>query len=453
MTNEQSSMIWKKVLGILETQLNQLLFNVTFGKVRAEGSKEDAITLVVPNDFLIKKIKAMDSLVLDSLKKVAGRPIKYNLVIGNEIKTTSQEGENLGPLFGNEKKPEVTKNIIKRSGLSQKFRLDNFLIGDSNQLAHAIAISVTDNPGKRYNPFFLYSGVGLGKTHLVQAIGNKLLEKNPNLKVIYVTGESFTNELVEAIQSGKGSGKYATDKFRKRFREADVLLIDDIQFIVGRDSTQKEFFHTFNSLHMAEKQIVLTSDRPPKDFDNLEARITSRFGSGIIADIQPPDVDMREAILRKIRKENRDTVSDEILDFVARKVDTNIRELEGAYQQITTSDKKLTLENVEHILNKNMLITKTKAVSMNQILKTVCKYYDVRIPDIKGKRRTKDLVLPRQVAMFLIKETTNMPYMGIGDFLGGRDHTTIMHGVEKINSAVKAEGRIKDEVLNVRKML
>jgi len=291
---EDTNQFWKKVLGILQTELNPSVFNT--------------------------------SLIQDSIERVGGGSYKIQFIV--KKKSEKAEETDLGPLFEPKKETKISRDVMIKAGLNPKFTFENFIMGNSNQLAYAIAQSVAENPGKNYNPFFLYSGVGMGKTHLIQAIGNKILQNNPKTTVVYTTGESFMNELIEAIQSGKGSrGRYTSNEFRNKFRKADVLLIDDIQEIVGKEATQAEFFHTFNSLYMAGKQIILTSDRPPKDFTNLEKRVTSRFGSGIIADIQHPETDLRVAILRTKRDQNDDDISNEVVDFIAEKVTSNIREL------------------------------------------------------------------------------------------------------------------------------
>jgi chromosomal replication initiator protein len=331
-------------------------------------------------------------------------------------------------------------------------------MGSNNRLAFAIAKAVADNPGTKYNPFFLYAGVGLGKTHLIHAIGNEIIRAHSELNVAYTTGEAFTNELIESIQSGSRGGNYAANKFRNKYRSVDVLIIDDIQFIIGKESTQQEFFHTFNSLYLAQKQIVITSDRPPKNFTTLEDRITSRFNSGIIADITPPDLDTRIAILRTKRDISGDTIPNETIDFIAEKVDTNIRELEGAYLQVVTQSKAMaenpTLDFAATTLGHGMVREKIKrTTNVNDIIKTVATYYSVKVLDLKGKQRTKDLVIPRQVAMYLMYELTNTPYMTIGELLGGRDHTTIMHGVGKVKTDIEEDVRTRQDIANIRKTL
>lgn len=456
--NENKNAYWKKILGILETQLNPTSFNIISKRAIIKTIKEKQITIAVDSKFWLKKLKTFESLIEAAITKVIGPgyEIKY---LEEEIKKEKEENTELpGPLFKSKKEESnVDPKVQSRSGLSPRFTFSNYIMGNSNQLAFAIAETIAQSPGSNYNPFFLYSDVGLGKTHLVQAIGNKILHDNPKYNVVYTTGENFTNEMIDALQSAKGRGKYLINEFRKKFRKADVLIIDDVQFIVGRDSTQQEFFHTFNALYMAGKQIVLTSDRPPKDFTNLEKRISSRFGSGIIADIQAPDVDMKNAILRYKRDSNRDEISNDLIDYIAQKVQSNVRELEGAYNQVLTEIRAIktppTKDLIDGILGKNIDVHQTKALNMNQVLKIVCKYYAVTSTDIKGKRRTKDIVIPRQVSMYLIKELTGMPYIGIGKFLGNRDHTTIMHGVEKVEKEILEVGKLRQDILNIKAMI
>ena len=454
---ENIELFWKKVLGILETEVAPMAYNTWVLKITPENLKDKSLDLVVPMRYAVKQLEKYQSLIEDAVNKVGKRKIKLRYVVREDSVEESNDANKLGPLFKPETTEILTKELAIKSGLTPKFTFENFVMGTSNQLAYAIAQAVAEKPGESYNPFFLYSGVGLGKTHLTQAIGNRILENNPKLNVVYTTGEAFMNELIETIQSGRGRGKYAADSFRNKFRKADVLLIDDIQFIIGRETTEMEFFHTFNTLYMAGKQIILTSDRPPKEFVKLEKRITSRFSSGIIADIQPPDLDLRIAILRNKRDQNRDEVSNSIIDFIAEKVTTNIRELEGAYLQILTKakaeGKELTVELAEEVLGKNLAVKKSKPVNSNQIIKAVCKYYSVKSTDLKGKRRTKDIVIPRQVAMYLLREMTYTPYMSIGELLGGRDHTTIMYGVEKIEGEILEAGKRRQEINNIKQSL
>lgn len=455
LSTQETENFWKKVLGILQTELNPSIYNTWVKSITPENLTNNSVDLAVPMEYNVKQLRKYTSLIQDSVEKVGGGKYTINFVVKRQPEQIIDE--DLGPLFEPKKEAKLSRAAIERSGLNPKFTFENFIMGNSNQLAYAIAQSVAEDPGKNYNPFFLYSGVGLGKTHLIQAVGNKILQDNPKSNVVYTTGESFMNELIEAIQSGKGRGKYTSNEFRKKFRKADVLLIDDIQYIVGRETTQMEFFHTFNTLYMSGKQIVLTSDRPPKDFVNLEKRITSRFGSGIIADIQYPDTDLRVAILRTKRDVNKDHMPNEVIDFISQKITSNIRELEGAYLQVLTSaqaeGKEPSVEIAQQVLGKNINMKRKKSLTLNQILSTVCKYYSVKTSEVKGKRRTKNIVIPRQVAMYLMRDLTEEPLMGIGEFLGGRDHTTVMHGIDKIQGELMEMGKVRQDVNNVREML
>ena len=422
---------------------------------------EDAVNLICEDEFVKKNIeKRHHDLLTQTITKIAKKQLTLNITVkrNQEPKERVSQEDMLGPLFQQARDAGVLlKEKQAKSNLSPRFTFDNYVMGKNNNLAYAIATAVAERPGELYNPVFLYSGVGLGKTHLLQAIGNQILKNKPGTRVVYTTGEAFTNELIEAIQSGKGKGRYATNDFRNKFRKSDVFLIDDVQFVIGRETTQEEFFHTFNALYMDQKQIVITSDRPPKDFATLEERVTSRFASGIIADIQPPDMEMRSAILRTKRDQGHDNISNEVIDFIAEKITSNVRELEGAYLQALTYSKAkgvvLDLQTTALALGQSIREKGLRNVNINEILKTVCIYYSVKAADIKGGRRMKELVVPRQVAMYLMKEITNSPYMTIGGFLGGRDHTTIMHGVDKISQEIKKEDKTKQDVINIKQLV
>lgn len=444
--------LWKAVKAELEVNLSKLQYGSWIANTAAGELTEKSFEIICPSEHAAKILeKQFLSLIQSSVDKIGKKSRKLIFRVGDT--SSKRKADVKGPLFDINRTPERSGTNV---GLYQKYTFENYIMGESNRLAYAIATAIAEKPGEAYNPFFLYSGVGLGKTHLVQAIGNRIINKQ-KLKVIYCTGESFTNELIESLQSGKGRGKYASNQFRNKYRKADVLLIDDIQFIVGKEATQQEFFHTFNALYMAQKQIVVTSDKPPKDFTNLEERITSRFGSGIIADIQPPNIETRSAILRNKRDQNKDAVTNEAIDQIATIVDTNIRELEGAYLQVLTYAKatgeSITKEAVTTILGQTVKEKKHKPVNLNQILRAVCNYYSVKMIDIKGKRRTKDLVVPRQMAMYLIHDLTETPYMSIGEVLGGRDHTTIMHGVRKIEGEIIQIQKTRQDITNIKQTL
>ena len=452
--------LWTAVLAELQVTLSETQYKTWVQNTRAENLTEDSLEIICETASSKKQLeKKLHSLIQDSVNKIGRGNYKLSYKVG-EIEIPKENDSAMGPLFASQTTPDKTTLNSKaaKAGLSHNMRFENYVMGSNNRLAYAIATAIAENPGKMYNPFFLHSGVGLGKTHLMHAIGNEVILRHPGSKVIYITGESFTNELIGAIQSGNRGGSNGTNKFRNKYREVDVLLIDDIQFIAGKNSTQEEFFHTFNALHMAQKQIVIASDRPPKEFTNLEDRITSRFSSGIISDMSAPDVDTRIAILRNKRDSSNHDVPNETVDFIAEKIDTNIRELEGAYLQVLTFARALgkppNLETAAEALGASIIQKEIKKpVNLNKILKTVANYYSIRVPDIKGKRRTRDIVVPRQIAMYLMYEMTQTPYMSIGELLGGRDHTTIMHGVQKVEGTLLQEIKTKQDVENIKHIL
>jgi chromosomal replication initiator protein len=459
---ESPKEFWKAVLGEIELELspNSVVFKSLLGRTSVETISSKSILLVCDDEFVKKNIeKRHHELLTKTIEKLAGKKLDLEVVVRKgQSNSTVENVAPQGSLFQQQKDSSILiKEKQIRSNLSPRFTFENYVMGKTNNLAYAIATAVAERPGELYNPVFLYSGVGLGKTHLLQAIGNQILRNKPGTRVIYTTGEAFMNELIEAIQSGKGKGKLATNEFRNKFRKADVFLIDDIQFVIGKEATQEEFFHTFNALYMDQKQIVITSDRPPKDFTSLEERITSRFASGIIADIQPPDMEMRVAILRTKRDQNSDPIPNEVIDFISEKISTNVRELEGAYMQVLTytkaTGKSLDIETAATALGQSIREKSQKNVNINEVLKAVCTYYAVKTVDIKGERRMKELVIPRQIAMYLIKEITHMPYMTIGTFLGGRDHTTIMHGVDRISKDVRNSEKVRQDVANVKQLI
>lgn len=432
-----------------------MVFGSVMTRVSIEKVDEKELDIQCSDEFIKKSVeKKYFEIIQEAVTRInkSDLPIRFSVKPQIARVSAGEKNGSLGPLFQQQDPDEAAKEKSIRSGLSPKFTFENYITGKSNQLAYAIATAVAERPGEAYNPVFIYSGVGLGKTHLVHAIGNKILQTKPGAKILYTTGENFTNDLVDAIQSGKGKGRYTSNEFRNKYRKTDVWIVDDIQFIAKKEATQEEFFHTYNALFMAQKQIIITSDKPPKDFLNIEERITSRFNSGIIVDIQPPDIETRMAILRKRRDSNGDPVSNEVIDYIAEAVATNIRELEGAYvQALAQADgKELTVEIVARVLGKTVREKAKKNVNMNQILNAVCTYYAIKSSEIKGKKRNKELVLPRQVVMYLIKDMTDTPFMSIGDFLGGRDHTTIMYGVEKISKEMEVQTKLRQDVSNVK---
>jgi len=450
MNNEQ---LWKSCLAGLEVDLPPTVFKTWFaGSYIAE--RQGSITkIAVRNSYSKTKL---ENEYYDIVKKNIDRFTKTkNKITFIVDKSPSNKADSnstgYGPLF------KLPQNIDEKSQLQSKYTFDNFVVGANNNLAIAVAQAVAENPGTTHNPFFLYSPVGLGKTHLVQAIANHIKKHHPQLKVIYCSGEDFTNQLIESIRHPT-TGRN-TVNFRKKFRQADVLIIDDIQFIAGRDSTQEEFFNTFNTLFLKNKQIILTSDRPPRDIAKLEERLSSRFASGMIADIQVPDVDVRLAIIQKKMESKNINIPNEILNIIAQRVTTNIRELEGVLNQVITTSQTLgqppdaKLTNL--ILDRFSYPSSTQAVTITpkKVVKTVADFYQVSQKELKGKRRTKEIAQARQVTMYLLRTKAGCTLTEIGDILGGRDHSTVIHGVDKITKQREGNTKLQEELLQIETRL
>ena len=338
------------------------------------------------------------------------------------------------------------KEKYKKSNLNDNYTFETFVVGSNNRLAQASAMAVSENPGEIYNPLFIYGGVGLGKTHLMHAIGHYIIDQNPNANVLYVTSEKFTNEVIESIRTGTGQTE-KLNEFRNKYRNIDVLLIDDIQFIIGKQSTQEEFFHTFNALHEQKKQIVITSDKPPKDMDVLEERFTSRFAWGLTVDIQFPDFETRMAILQKKVESFNYNIDDEVLSYIANNVKSNIRELEGSVKKVVAFanlekkviDLDITKEALKDIISPNS----PSRITPQNIMDVVCDHYSITTEDMKSSKRNKELVIPRQMIMYLCRSMTNATYKEIASLLGGRDHSTIIHGEKSIVQLIEKDESVK----------
>ena len=354
-----------------------------------------------------------------------------------------------GPRIPAKEAPEQVE--LNKFGLNKKYCFENFIVGSGNELACAAAKAVSEKPGTTYNPLFIYGGVGLGKTHLVQAIGNQLLANNPRLKILYINSEKFTNDFVQAIKTNR------VDDFKKIYRLVDVLLIDDIHFIAKKEQTQEEFFHTFNALHQNNKQIVLSSDRPPKAIPDVEKRLISRFEWGMIADIAPPDLETRVAILEAKCQEKSFFLSKEIIIFLAENIQNNVRELEGALNRIIAhydlTNNDPTLESVQQLIQTINNQSPRSSLTPKRILNTVSSYFDIKIDDIIGSCRRKELVVPRQIVMFLMREETKSSYPSIGQELGGRDHTTAIHACNKITLLFEKDDKIKNDITIIKERL
>lgn len=350
--------------------------------------------------------------------------------------------------------------IFEQANLNPKYTFDTFVVGNNNTFAHAASLAVAESPGNRYNPLFIYGGVGLGKTHLMHAIAHFILENDPTKKVLYVTSETFTNELIDALKHGKINNENATTSFREKYRNNDVLLIDDIQFIIGKESTQEEFFHTFNHIHGAGGQIIISSDKPPKDIETLEARLRTRFEWGLIADISSPDYETRMAILRK--KEELDGldryhIPDEVLQYIATNVKSNIRELEGSLNKLIAlavlENKPIDIALAAEALKDIISPDQNRVVTPGLIMNVVSEHFNISIADLKGKKRNSEIVLPRQVFMYLCNELTDEPLKSIGIELGGKDHSTVSHGVQKIESLLQEDEALNNTVNIIKKKI
>ena len=354
-----------------------------------------------------------------------------------------------------------TKSVAERAGLNPKYTFDTFVVGGNNSFAHAVSVAVAESPGQVYNPLFLYGGVGLGKTHLMHSIAHFILDQNPKKKILYVTSETFTNELIESLKNGKSSGNESSmTKFREKYRNIDVLLIDDIQFIIGKESTQEEFFHTFNHLHTSGKQIIISSDRPPRDIETLEARLRSRFEMGMLADISSPDYETRMAILQKkieLDKLEKYNIPLDVIQYIATNIKTNIRELEGAFNKVMASSKlekkEVTLELAEQALKDIISPDEQKVITPDYIISVVAEHYHVTVADLCGNKRSSKIVMPRQIAMYLCRDIIDTSLKTIGKNLGDRDHTTVMHGIEKIENELKTNDNLKNSIDTLRKKI
>ncbi len=364
-----------------------------------------------------------------------------------------------------EKKETTVKNqksnaIFENANLNPKYTFDTFVVGSNNNFAHAASLAVAESPGEIYNPLFLYGGVGLGKTHLMHSIAHFILENDPSKKVLYVTSETFTNELIEALKIGKNGNELAMTTFREKYRNNDVLLIDDIQFIIGKESTQEEFFHTFNHLHVSGKQIIISSDKPPKDIETLEARLRTRFEWGLIADISSPDYETRMAILRK--KEEMDGleryhIPDDVMQYIANNVKSNIRELEGSLNKLIAlanlEKKEIDIPLAAEALKDIVSPDNNREITPELIIDVVSEHFNIPVSEIKGKKRNAEIVLPRQIVMYLCRAMTDTPLKAIGVILGGKDHASISHGVKKIEHDIKADEALNNTVNIIKKKI
>ncbi len=431
--------LWNKTLDLLKTELTEISFNTWINSIEPLSLTANSINLGVPDEF--------NKGILES---------RYLKLIKNAVKQLTYKEYAINILIPSQE--DVKRNVVESSSnsdeqvisvLNPKYTFDTFVVGNSNRFAHAASLAVAETPAKAYNPLFLYGGVGLGKTHLMQAIGHYILTQNPSQKVLYVSSEKFTNELINAIKDDKN------EEFRSKYRNIDVLLIDDIQFIGGKERTQEEFFHTFNALYESNKQIILSSDKPPKEIKTLEERLRSRFEWGLIADIQPPDLETRIAILRKKAQLEMLDVPNDIMVFIADNIASNIRELEGALNRViayaSLTQSEISIELATEALKDMLSNNKTKVIDSNLIKEVVARYYNIRVDEFKSKKRNREISYPRQIAMYLCRELTDMSLPKIGDEFGGRDHTTVIHACEKISEDIDTNSETRRAIMELKK--
>ena len=454
--------LWQAILGELELSLSKANFTTWFKNTGISSLADDKVTISVPNGFTKEWLeKKYHTNILKALRSVAGSKIKFieykieainplkflnqpTASIKNEVEVKLKEFNGVSQSTTNPKNISNNNLKIEGSTLNPKYTFVSFIVGKNNELAHAAALAVAKNPGKAYNPLFIYGGVGLGKTHLLQAIGHKILNDNPQKKVLYVSCEKFTNDYIAAIQSGKA------EDFTKKYRSVDALLVDDIQFISGKERTQEAFFHAFNELHQNNKQVVISSDRPPKAIAALEHRLVSRFEWGMIADISIPDLETKIAIIETKLKEKNFNLSQEIVSYLANVIHNNIRELEGAINKIIAHsqlrNKILELDEVKQIISSIITDSQRKPLTLKYIINTVAEYFDIEIDDIIGPCRKKNLAEPRQIIMYLMREEMKASYPTIGQEIGGRDHTTVIHAYNKIIGNLKTDDKLRQDI-------
>ncbi len=453
MNNEQ---IWQAALGEIELNLSKANFTTWFKNTFISSLESGKAIICVPNAFTKSWLETKyHKEICSSIEHVINEKVKEIIYkVETKKQTTGPSLLEKIRLGGKKKEEEESLGIvssINRFGLNPKYTFETFVVGKGNELAHAACQAVAANPGRVYNPLFIYGGVGLGKTHLLQAVGNELSKRTS--KILYTTSENFTNDYVNAVRSGK------INDFKDKYRRLDLLLIDDVQFMGGKDGTQQEFFHTFNELQQSDRQIILTSDKPPKLIPALEARLASRFESGMVADVSQPDVETKVAILeRKIREKNY-FLENDILHYIADNIKNNIRELEGALNKIVAyhefNNTTPTTKTVKSILNDLLISAQTKSIGPRDILDAVCKFYTVDYKDLIGKGRKKELVWPRQISIFMMRKEINSSYPTIGQELGGRDHTTAMHAFNKILEEVenKENEKVIQEIESIKQIL
>lgn len=445
---EELKQKWDEIKELLrkEHEMLDIPFKTWILPLKLHDLTDNVLTIAVPNmdeegtQFINKKYGLFLKVCI---AEVINKEYELNFVTEKNINKKSVSSYN-----------NINNTKVENANLNPKYKFENFVVGDNNNFAHSAALAVADSPGKVFNPLFLYSGPGLGKTHLMHSIGHYIIENNPELKVLYVTSETFTIQVIESIRLGN----QAMNNLREKYRNVDVLLLDDVQFIIGKERTQEEFFNTFNELHSKGKAIILSSDRPPKEMETLELRLRTRFEWGLLADISEPKYETKIAILKNKASEIGYEINDDIIDYIASNIKTNIRELEGAFNKVIAlcnmnRDKSITLAVAEEALKDLISPNNSKKITPEFITETVANYFNVLPDDIISKKRNKEIVIPRQIVMYLCKKFTDIPFTSIGKCLGNKDHATVMYGVNKIDEEISKNTDIKKYVDDIEKII
>lgn len=459
----QLRLVWEEVLEIMAADLPERSFDAWLKNSRPVQLDGNTLYVEFPNEFTKDWVEARYANPLTkTLRQVANRDWDIKFTIPEGVRSLASPTQPVKELPSIEVvEPSLATPTIEvvdqaspkapSSVLNPRYTFESFVVGNSNRFAHAACLAVAEGPAKAYNPLFIYGGVGLGKTHLMHAIGHYALERNPNISVVYVTSETFTNDLISAI------GKKSMVDFRNKYRNVDILLIDDIQFVAGKESTQEEFFHTFNALYEANRQLIISSDRPPKDIPTLEERLRSRFEWGLTADIQPPDLETRIAILRKKANDDNLVIDQDVLSYIATHIQSNIRELEGALVRVTAHcnlhNVPLSLENVAEALKDILKVPANRPVTIEGIMDVVADHYSIKVAEMKSKRRTRNITFPRQVAMYLARDLTESSLPEIGQAFGGRDHSTVIHAIEKIETELKMDPSLQSTIAELTNLI
>ena len=445
---------WDQILLNLkeEHEIMDVSFKTWLLPLKPYSFKNNTLTIIVPEQTFLTFVKRKYGLpLMVTVSEFLGVECKIDFQLKDTVEEDSPAKQ---PQLIEKNMNVVSPQVIQSANLNPKYTFDTFVVGSNNNLAHAAALAVAESPGEIYNPLFIYGGVGLGKTHLMHAIAHFILKNTPDAKILYVTSETFTNELIDAIRNKNNS---TMSKFREKYRNIDVLLIDDIQFIIGKESTQEEFFHTFNTLYESKKQIIISSDKPPKEIETLEERLRSRFEWGLTVDIQSPDYETRMAILRKKEELEGYNIDNEVITYIATNIKSNIRELEGALTKVMAYSRlnkcEINLKMAEEALKDIISPGAQREVTPELIIQIVAEHFGLTPQDIASQKRTKEIVYPRQIAMYLCRDMLATPLQTIGSFLGGRDHTTIIHGADKISSDLKKDETLKNTIEILKKKI